>query len=126
MTTGIKFISICNVILAGIFIANMIFLEKSQLSYPFASYINLVSIATLLSVTLIILLRVVRLVGFARILVYVLMLALGLQVLLTIKYLFTSYGLLTIVIDVLVIFYAIGVRGYLASKTAAEYFTRVD
>ena len=126
MTTGIKFISACNVMLAGIFVANMLLLEKPQLSYPFVSYINLVSIATLLSVTLITVLRAGKLVGFARILIYVLMLALGLQVLLTVKYLFTAYGLITIVTDVLVIFYAIGVRGYLASNTAAEYFTRAD
>lgn len=126
MTTGFKVITICNVMLTGVFIVNMLLLGKPQLSYPFASYINVVSIATLVSITIIVLLRVAKLVGFARILMYVLMLALGLQVLLTFKYLFTTYGLVTVVIDVLVIFYAIGVRGYLASDQAAKYFTCTD
>lgn len=123
MPTGVKIISAVNFILAGLFIMNLLFMEKIELSYPFASYINLISASALVIVALTVLMRIGRLVGFARVLIYVIALLLGLQILLTIKYLFSAYGMLTIVVDALVIFYLVGVRGYLASQRAAAYFT---
>lgn len=122
MPKGIKLIAGVNVLLAGIFILNLLFMETTKLNYPFASYINLIGAAALLLVAIIVLFRINKLVGFARLLVYVLALVLGLQALLSIKYLFSLYGALTIVVDVVVIFYAIGLRGYLASERAAAYF----
>lgn len=98
-------------------------MQKAQLSYPFSSYINLVSAAVLMLVALVALFRFGKLLGFARLLIYVLALALGLQAMLTIKFLFSFYGAFTIVVDVVVIFYAIGVRGYLASEHVATYFS---
>jgi hypothetical protein len=101
-------------------------MEKVALSYPFASYINLISASALILITLIILLRLAPFVGFVRAIIYVIALVLGLQILLTIKYLFSVYDILTITVDALVIFYLIGVRGYLASERAARYFTHQD
>jgi len=124
MPTGIKLISVINFILAGIFMANLLLLEKIELSYPFSSYINLITSGAFIVITMIAFLRLVRFVGFARLLIYVVMLILGLQILLTVKYLFSAYGILTIIIDALVIFYLIGVRGYLASEYAVKYFTK--
>ncbi len=123
MPKGIKLIASTNIFLACIFLLNLLFMERAQLSYPFASYINLIGAATLLLVALIVLFRISKLVGFARLLIYVLALALGLQAMLTIKFLFSFYGAFTIVVDVIVIFYAIGVRGYLASEHVTTYFS---
>lgn len=124
MPTGIKLISILNILLSLVFTFNQFFMEKAALSYPFASYINLISASALILITLIVLLRLTHLIGFVRAIIYVIALVLGLQILLSIKYLFSVYGLLTIVLDAFVIFYLIGVRGYLASERAAHYFTR--
>lgn len=124
MPTGIKIIGAINSVLACVFIANLLFMEKIELSYPFASYINLITSGAFIVITMITLLRLTHFIGFARLLIYVVMLILGLQILLTIKYLFSAYGILTIVIDAFVIFYLIGVRGYLASELAEKYFTR--
>jgi hypothetical protein len=126
MPTGIKLISILNILLSLVFTFNQFFMEKVALSYPFASYINLISASALILITLIILLRLAPFVGFVRAIIYVIALVLGLQILLTIKYLFSVYGILTIAVDALVIFYLIGVRGYLASERAARYFTHQD
>lgn len=124
MPTGIKLISLINFILACVFMANLLFMEKIELSYPFSSYINLITSGAFIVITMIALLRLTRFIGFARLLIYVVMLILGLQILLTIKYFFSVYGILTIVIDAFVIFYLIGMRGYLASELAAKYFTK--
>lgn len=75
-------------------------------------------------ITLVTLLRWNRLIGFTRVLIYALLLALGLNVLLMLKYLVTSYGLLTIGFNLLVIFFVVGVRGYLASEHANNYFNQ--
>lgn len=123
MPKAIKVITITNIILVVLFIGNMMLLQKSQLAYPVASYINLVTIGTLLVVIMIIIFRATTLVGFARLLIYVLALALGLQLLLTLKYLFTVYGIVTVLFDVIIVIYAIGLRGYLASEQAKQYFT---
>ena len=124
MPAGIKLISVINFILACVFMANLLFMQRIELSYPFSSYINLITSGALLVITAIVLLRLTHFIGFARALIYVVMLVLGLQILLTIKYLFSAYGILTITVDMLVIFYLIGVRGYLASEHAAKYFIK--
>ena len=124
MPTGIKLISILNILLSLVFTFNQFFMERAALSYPFASYINLISASALILITLIILLRLAPFIGFVRAIIYVIALVLGLQILLTINYLFSVYGMLTIAVDALVIFYLIGVRGYLTSEHAARYFTR--
>jgi hypothetical protein len=124
MPTGIKLISILNILLSLVFTFNQFFMERAALSYPFASYINLISASALILITLIILLRLAPFIGFVRAIIYVIALVLGLQILLTIKYLFSVYGMLTIAVDALVIFYLIGMRGYLTSEHAARYFTR--
>jgi len=124
MPKGIKIISVVNLLLGAIFILNLLFMEKTELSYPFANYINLITPGALIAVSLIAIFRLGRMIGFARALIYVVMLVLGLQILLTLKYLFSFYGLVTVIVDALVIFYLVGVRGYLASEHAASYFTR--
>ena len=124
MPTGVKVITTVNIFLVSLFIANFLYLNKSSQNTPMLTFVNLISTAALIVVTLIVLLRLARLVGFARLLAYVLTLILGLQLLLTLKYLMTGYGVLTILIDLFVIVYAIGMRGYLASATAAKYFMR--
>jgi len=123
MPKAIKIISVVNLLLAVLFMLNLLFMEKVELSYPFANYINLITSGAFIVVSLIALFRFGRMIGFARALIYVVMLVLGLQILLTFKYLFSFYGLVTIIIDALVIFYLVGVRGYLASERAANYFT---
>lgn len=124
MPTGVKVITTLNIFLVSLFIANLLFAHKSGMNTPMLTFINLVSTTVLVLVTMILLLRLARLVGFARLLIYVLSLVLGLQLLLTLKYLTTGYGALTVLIDLFVIIYAIGMRGYLASETAAKYFIR--
>ena len=124
MPTGIKIITTLNILLASLFIANLLYLHQSAQAAPLLVFVNLVSAGALLLITLIILLRLLRLVGFARVLAYVLGVVLGLQLLLTLKYLMTGYGALIILIDLVVIVYAIGMRGYLASTKAANYFLR--
>lgn len=125
MPRGIKVIVTLNILLASVFIANLLFLQKIAAGNPMLVLINLIGMigaAVLILVALIVLLRLARAVGFARLLIYVLALVLGLQILLTLKYLFSAYGLFVVCFDVIVIVYAIGMRGYLASQSAAQYF----
>ena len=124
MPTGAKIITTLNILLASLFITNLLYLHKSTQAAPLLVFVNLVCAGALILITLIILLRLMRLVAFARVLAYALIVVLGLQVLLTLKYLMTGYGILIIVVDLVVIFYAIGMRGYLASPKAASYFLR--
>jgi hypothetical protein len=124
MPTGVKIITTLNIVLASLFVSNLLYLHKSAQSAPLLVFVNLVSAGTLILITLIVLLRLIRLVGFARVLAYALILVLGLQLLLTLKYLMTGYGALIVLIDLVVIIYAIGMRGYLASDKAASYFLR--
>ena len=124
MPTGIKIITTLNILLASLFITNLLYLHQSAQAAPLLAFVNLVSAGALLLITLIILLRLMRLVGFARMLAYLLSVVLGLQLLLTLKYLMTGYGALIILVDLVVIIYAIGLRGYLASPKAASYFLR--
>lgn len=122
MSTGLKIITTLNILFASIFIANLLYLHKAAQGAPLLVFVNLVSAGALILITLIVLLRLARLVAFSRVLAYALILMLGLQLLLTLKYLMTGYGALIILIDLVVIFYAIGMRGYLASTRAASYF----
>ena len=124
MPRGLKFITAVNILLASLFIANLLYLHQYTQAAPLLVFVNLVGAGALLLITLIILLRLLRLVGFARVLAYALSVVLGLQLLLTLKYLMTGYGALTILIDLVVIIYAIGMRGYLASTKAASFFLR--
>lgn len=122
MPRGIKIIVTLNILLASVFIANLLFMQKITAGSPLLVLVNLIGAAALILVALIVLLRMARAVGFARLLIYVLALVLGLQILLTLKYLFSAYGLFVVCFDVIVIVYAIGMRGYLASQSAAQYF----
>lgn len=122
MPKGIKVIVTMNILFASVFIANLLFLQKITSGTPLLVFINLVGAAVLILVALIALLRMARAVGFARLLVYVLALILGLQILLTLKYLFSAYGMFVVLFDIVAIFYVIGMRGYLASESAARYF----
>jgi len=124
MPTGIKIITTLNIIFASIFTANLLYLHKASQSAPLLVFVNLVGVGALVLITLVVLLRLARLVGFARVLAYGLILVLGLQALLTLKYLMTGYGALIILFDVIVIFYVIGMRGYLASAKVASFFQR--
>jgi hypothetical protein len=129
MPTAIKVISTICIMMASIFIANLLFLQKTAESFlftglPLLSFINLFGAGSMIVIALVTLLRLNRMMGFTRVLIYVLLLALGLNVLLMLKYLVTAYGLLTIVFNLLVIFFVIGVRGYLASENAYKYFNQ--
>ena len=126
MPTAIKVISTLCILLASVFIANLLTLQKMEASFsvtslPLSSFVNLLGAGTLIIITLVTLLRWDRLIGFTRVLIYALLLALGLNVILMIPELFNGYGL-TIVFDLVVIVFIVGVRGYLASKDAYKYF----
>lgn len=122
MPTGIKVILILNTLLAGLFIGNLVYMHYhvSQAAL-FLVFVNLVSASALILIALIVLFRQGRLIGFARVLAYALILVLGLQFLLMLKYLMSGAAL-TLIMDLIVVFYAIGMRGYLASPVAANYF----
>lgn len=122
MPRGIKIIVTLNILLASVFIANLLLMQKITAGSPLLVLVNLIGAAVLILVALIVLCRLARAVGFARLLIYVLALVLGLQILLTLKYLFSAYGLFVVSFDVIVIVYTIGMRGYLASQSAAQYF----
>ena len=129
MPTAIKVISTICILLASVFIANLLFLQKSVESIsltglPLVSFINLFGAGAMIIIALVTLLRWSGFVGFIRVLIYVLLLALGLNVLLMLKYLVTGYGFLTVSFNILVIVFVIGVRGYLASKDAYKYFNQ--
>ena len=128
MPTAIKVISTLSILIASVFIANLLFIQKAGISFPvfglpLISFINLFGAGAMIVITFVTLLRLNRLIGFTRVLVYTLLLALGLNVLLMLKHLVTGYGLLTILFNVAVIVFIIGVRGYLASEHAHKYFT---
>jgi len=127
MPTAIKVISTLCILFASVFIANLLFIQKTEISvpvfgFPMISFVNLFGAGVMIVISLIALLRMQKYIGFARVLVYVLLLALGLNVLLMLKYLVTAYGILTILFNVVVIVFAIGVRGYLISENAARDF----
>lgn len=122
MPTGIKVITTLNILLASLFVGNLLYLHKASQGAPLLVFVNLVSAGALILITLIVLLRLGRLVAFARVLAYATILVLGVQLLLTLKYLMSGYGAMVVVIDFIVIFYLIGMRGYLASEKAASYF----
>ena len=128
MPTAIKVISSLNILFASVFMANLLLftrtdLDVPSLGFPLFSFINLAGTGILILTTLVVLLRVSKLVGFIRLLNYVLLLTLGLNILLMMKFIFSLYGLFTILFSVIVVIYLIGVRGYLASEKAAQYFT---
>ena len=122
MPTGIKNIITLNIIFSSIFIANLLYLHQVAQGAPLLVFVNMVTAGALVLITLVVLLRLGKLVAFARVLAYALLLVLGLQLLLMLKYLMTGYGALIVLVDLVVIFYVIGMRGYLASATAANYF----
>ena len=127
MPNAIKIISTGCILIASVFIANLLFLQKAMesfptISFPLISFINLFGAGVMIVVALVALLRWYRLIGFTRVLIYTLLLALGLNVLLMLKYLVTGYGLMTILFNVVVIVFVVGVRGYLASSDAYKYF----
>ena len=129
MPTAIKVISTLCIFIASIFIANILFMQKAGVTFPVLglplfSFINMFGAGAMVIITLVTLLRLTRFVGFVRALVYTLLLALGLNVLLMLKYLVTGYGLFTVIFNLLVIFFVIGVRGYLASDDAFKYFSQ--
>jgi hypothetical protein len=94
------------------------------LGLPLISFINLFGAGTMIVLALVTLLRLSRLIGFSRVLVYALLLALGVNVLLMIKYLMTGYGFFTILFNLVAIVFVVGVRGYLVSDQARDYFKK--
>jgi len=123
MPTGIKVITSLNILFSSVFIAKLLYLHKAGQGAPLQVFANLVGAGALILITLIALLRISRLVGFARVLAYALILVLGLQAMLTLRDLMTGYGAMIIFTNVIIVFYAIGMRGYLASPQSARYFT---
>jgi len=126
MPTAIKVISTLCILFASVFIASLLALQKMEASFsvtslPLASFVNLFGAATMIIIALMTLLRWHRLIGFTRVLIYAVLLALGLNVILLIPELFNGYGL-TIVFNLVVIVFTVGVRGYLASRDAYKYF----
>ena len=128
MPTAIKVISSINIILASVFIANLLLIHHTNIEVPvfgspLISFINLAGASVLILTALVVLLRWAKLVGFIRLLNYILLLLLGLNILLMAKYILSVYGIFTILFNVFTIVYLIGVRGYLASEKSAAYFT---
>jgi len=129
MPTAIKVISSLCIMFASVFAANLMFIHKLKISLPLTglpllSFINLFALGVMVVITLVLLLRASRFVGFVRVLVYTLLLVLGLDVLLMLKYLASGYGILTMILNIVVIVFLIGVRGYLNSEHALQYFKR--
>ena len=121
MPTGIKFIIGLNLLFACLFVGNLIYMHQAGQGAPFLLFVNLVSASALILISLIVVFRLVRLIGFARVLAYALILVLGLHFLLMLKYLMSGLAV-SLLVDFIVIFYAIGMRGYLGSPAAAKYF----
>lgn len=124
MPKGIKVITTLNIILISIFVGNLLYLHKAAQDAPVLVFVNLISASALVLITLIVLLRLARLVAFARVLAYAMILVLGLQLLWSLKTLMSGHSALVVSIDLIVIFYVIGMRGYLASEMASAYFQR--
>lgn len=121
MPTGVKVITGLNLLFASLFIGNLVYMHRAGQGAPFLLFVNLVSASALILITAIVLLRLVRLIGFARVLAYAVILVLGLHFLLMLKYLMSGLAV-SLLIDFIVVFYAIGMRGYLGSPAAADYF----
>lgn len=130
MPTAIKVISSINILLASVFIANLLLIQHTNMDVPvfgspLISFINLAGASVMILTALVVLLRWAKFVGFIRLLNYVLLLLLGLNILLMAKYIFSDfwgYASFTLLFNLFVIVYLIGARGYLASEKAANYF----
>lgn len=123
MPKGIKVIIGLNLLFAVLFIGDVVFMHKTVQGAPILLFVNLLCASSLILITLIVLLRQSWLIGFARVLAYVVILILGLHFLLMLKYLMSKVAI-TLLIDLVVLFYAIGMRGYLISSEAENYFRR--
>ena len=129
MPKAIKVISSLCIVLASIFIANMMFIFKIQetaklAGLPLLGFINLFAVFVLVITTLVLLLRAARLIGFVRVLIYTLLLVLGLTVLLMFAYLTEPYAIFTALLSFISVVFLVGVRGYLNSENAVRYFTQ--
>ena len=120
---GIKFISVINLLLVCVY---LLLGYRHGLTlrtyYPIAAYAAAVTFGGIIVLQLILSLRLRPLLAFIRVLVYVMAILQGLQIMLVLKDLFTTEGALLIGTAVLLVIYLIGVRGYLASSTALQYF----
>lgn len=124
MPRGIRVILVANVGVLLVYIAALLnFGTALRQYYPVALYVALVTIGTLLVQQVVMLLRLQRLMGFVRLMIYVLAILQGLQVMLVIKDVFSIAGIVLVCSGALLAFYFIGMRGYLSSLSANQYFT---
>lgn len=120
---GIKVISIINMILVMLYLLlGYRYGIALRSVYPFAAYAAAVTCGGVIVLQLILSLRLRVFVGFGRVLVYAMAILQGLQVMLVLKDLFVPVAAILIGSAIVLVIYLIGVRGYLASATAMQYF----
>jgi len=85
-------------------------------------WIDVVSLGGFAMLQLIILAKIKSLYGFTLVLLYTLALLQGMRIMLSIDTLLTLTGVLFFLLELLVIFYLIGVRGYLRSDKGRSAF----
>lgn len=120
---GIKFITVINLLLVCLYLLlGYRYGMALRSNYPMAAYAAAVTCGGIIVLQIIVSLRLQPLLGFIRVLVYALAIVQGLQTMLVLKDLFTPVGALLIGTAVLQVFYLIGLRGYLASSGAMQYF----
>ncbi len=118
--TGINLLLVCSYLLLGYWHGMAL-----RNDYPMAAYAAAVTFGGIIMLQIILSLRLARLLGFVRVLVYTMAILQGLQIMLMLKDLFSSAGVLLIGTAMLQVFYLIGVRGYLASSNAMQYFGNI-
>jgi hypothetical protein len=120
---GIKFITGINLLLVCLYLLlGYRYGMALRNDYPMAAYAAAVTGGGIIVLQISLSLRLYPLLGFVRVLVYAMAILQGLQIMLVFKDLFSPAGALLIGTAVLLVVYLIGVRGYLASATALQYF----
>ncbi len=120
---GVKVISSMNLILVCLYLL-LGYRYGSALRnvYPIAAYAAAVTCGGIIVLQIILSLRLRAFVGFVRVLIYAMAILQGLQVMLVLKDLFVPVAAILIGTAIVLVIYLIGVRGYLASATAMQYF----
>ena len=120
---GIKFITGINLLLVCLYLLlGYRYGIALRSHYPLAAYVAAVTFGGIIVLQIILSLRLRPLVAFIRVLVYAMVILQGLQIMLVLKDLFSLAGVLLIGTAVLLVIYLIGVRGYLVSAAAMQYF----
>lgn len=124
MPRGIKVIILCNLFFASMFPMFFYVLKEMNTIFPLAALISTLITSGLIMISVVIIFRLIGLLAFARVLLYAIMLTLGLNTMLLLKWVLTPFGIFSILVNIFIVIYLIGARGYLASSTSIDYFLR--